>query len=1003
MNTLAAISSILLATAVKATFVFLLAWCAALLLKRLSAATRHLLLVFAVAAALLLPFSTFLPDWHVPGIPDLIPQSASQVNASAAVPQSAIPASEPVSVLPLPNIPSPEHAKPVAPSRANRNNSLRKADRPSVATTTISQNPAVSPAETVMQRRTKAVPWAILLALLWMLGTIMFLARLMTSRSRVRWLVRRALLIADSGWNAQVRAIAAAMGITRHVGLLVSADTGIPLTTGILYPVVVLPPDHGEWSPLRREAVLRHELAHIKRLDAFTHLLADFAAGLYWWNPLVWLIARSMRAYRERACDDTVLASGTKASDYAHELLDIVSSLHQPELRSALAMARRSQLEGRILAVLNPGLRRGSVSRATAGLVGGLTLAVVLPLAAMRPAQQATTPATPSQRSSQTKPSPAPTAPAAAAAAQPSTTSSKNDEETVGAPEPPEPPEPAEAAEAAEAPEAPSVPSAFATQSTPVAPAAPAAPAAPSAPSAPAAPAAPAAPSGPGAMDLGPCGRVQVHHMMINEDDGRRTWKASWSGDNCDLSLHAEGDIRFNADASAIESISSGGYFEVNERLNDTLKQIRVTPGASGLEYVYKINGKQQPFDAAARQWLAGLLLELERTTGFNADARVAQLMAKGGPNAVLDEINNLQSDYVRSIYFRKLLEQPNLPAPVILRIINQAAQQIQGDYELARVLMAVASKYELPDETSRTAFLKAAGKLKSDYEHSRVLIELLKRPNISPANVEMALNSAAAMKSDYEKSRVALALIGENSFSAKDVPNYLKLVSSIHSDYEKSRDLIAVLQRYQLPPAAANQIMEAAANMGADYEKSRLLTSLSAKGKFDESQMTNYLKVVDSMKADYERSRSLIALMQNNTLSPASVNRVMENVSHMSADYEKSRVLLTLMEGNKFSEADMTNFLNVVDSMKADYERSRCLTSLLSRNKLSDVSLGRVIDAVPRIGNDYEKARVLTGVAQAYHLEGPLRDRYIKAADSIHSDYDRDRVLAAVVHRASL
>jgi uncharacterized protein YeeX (DUF496 family) len=198
----------------------------------------------------------------------------------------------------------------------------------------------------------------------------------------------------------------------------------------------------------------------------------------------------------------------------------------------------------------------------------------------------------------------------------------------------------------------------------------------------------------------------------------------------------------------------------------------------------------------------------------------VAQLLAKGGPNAVLDEINNLQSDYVRSIYFRKLLEQPSLPSPVILRIINQSAQQIHGDYELARVLMTVAGKYDLPDEASRTAFLNASGKLKSDYEHSRVLIELLKRPNISPANVEMALNSAATMKSDYEKSRVALALIGETSFSAKDVPNYLKLVSSIHSDYEKSRDLIAVLQRYQLPPAAANQIINAAANMTSDYEK---------------------------------------------------------------------------------------------------------------------------------------------------------------------------------------
>ncbi len=88
-----------------------------------------------------------------------------------------------------------------------------------------------------------------------------------------------------------------------------------------------------------------------------------------------------------------------------------------------------------------------------------------------------------------------------------------------------------------------------------------------------------------------------MHNSYINDDGNRRVWKASWSGDNCDVSLHAEGDIRFNAEATAIEGISSGGYFEINERMQDTLRQVRVTPGASGLEYVYKINGKQQTFD----------------------------------------------------------------------------------------------------------------------------------------------------------------------------------------------------------------------------------------------------------------------------------------------------------------------------------------------------------------------------------------------------------------------
>ena len=190
-----------------------------------------------------------------------------------------------------------------------------------------------------------------------------------------------------------------------------------------MFPRIVLSLDYPEWSPTRRSAILNHELAHIKRLDAFTQALANVAASLYWFHPLVWLMVRAMRAERERACDDHVLAAGTKASDYAHELLDIVSGLREPELAAALAMARKSQLEGRVLAVLNPALPRGSVSRSGALALAALTLCIVLPLSAMRPASQSSTPAA---KSGKAKPSPAST-PATAPRAQDSATPATSD------------------------------------------------------------------------------------------------------------------------------------------------------------------------------------------------------------------------------------------------------------------------------------------------------------------------------------------------------------------------------------------------------------------------------------------------------------------------------------------------------------------------------------------------------------------------------------------------
>ena len=1031
MPTAIPISAMILDTILKATVLLALASGAAFLLKKRSAATRHMVRTFTMAALLLLPFSVMLlPEFPVKGLPGFAGSTTvAKYVTSSAPSQSTSPAAAALST-----------TMPSSFERVRRAVKQQKAhsSKSSGTSTSIQSNQAngfslvisssaqqsAAPTTVVLRESTASfatqshpvpVPgaWktylpAFLLAI-WIAGAVYFLVRWRWNALRLSGLVRRASVLTDSGWNAQMRSLSSGLGIERHVALLVSNEIEVPITTGTMFPKVILSPDYAEWSAQRRSAILNHELAHVRRLDAFTQGLALVASAFYWFHPLVWLMVRAMRAERERACDDQVLASGTKASDYAHELLDIVSELRGPELAAALAMARRSQLEGRVLAVLNPSLPRGPVSwKATLG-VAVLTLSIMLPLAALRPAPQTATPAP--QTNNKAKPSPSVT-PQANTSASPSASPKPDDDEGMEAPEAPEPPEPAEAAEIPEPPAPPErgvsggivggvvggVPG------VPAIPGVPAVPAVPAVPGIPAIPAVPAVPAVPGG-DLSVCGtNAHMHSMNIESHDGYKRWTATWSGDNCSVDLRAEGEIKFNAEATEIQSIASGGSFEVNLRQGSTLKQVRVTPSGSSLQYVYKLNGTEQPFTGDAKTWFSQFLLALERSTGFSAVTRVPALLAKGGPNAVLDEINNLQGDYVRGVYFRRLLEQPGLPAPVVLRVIKQSSDQINSDYELARVLMTVSKQYDLPDEASRTAFLNASGKLKSDYEHSRVLIELLKRPNISKENVNMALKSAENIKSDYEKSRILLSLMDQKSFEQSQLDFYLKLVESIHSDYEKSRDLLAPMQKYTLAADQINRIMAATATIGSDYEKSRLLVSLAAKGKFDEAQMTNYLKVVDSMKSDYERSRSLLELMKNNNLSPASVNRALENISRAGSDYEKSRVITTLVQANKFDESQMTSYLNVVDSMRdSDYERSRSLLTLMDHNKLSDPSVAKVLAAVGRMKADYEKSRVLLAVANRYSLTGDLRDSYIKAADSISGEYERNRALAAVVKRATL
>ena len=100
--------------------------------------------------------------------------------------------------------------------------------------------------------------------------------------------------------------------------------------------------------------MLLHELAHVRRRDCLTQLAASTTCALYWMNPLAWYAAKALRRERERACDDAVLAAGTAGPTYAEHLLDVARAARHvttPTWSGGVAMAHRSELEGRLMAI----------------------------------------------------------------------------------------------------------------------------------------------------------------------------------------------------------------------------------------------------------------------------------------------------------------------------------------------------------------------------------------------------------------------------------------------------------------------------------------------------------------------------------------------------------------------------------------------------------------------------------------------------------------------------
>ena len=358
--------------AVKGFLVLLAALAATTLMRRASAASRHLVWLAALTGVLMLPVAAaVVPAWRaLPPPSELIPPAAvftgtrlPAASAAGVAADAAAPAPGPVSVI--------------------KSNGVLAAPRdPSTA-------PAPRAAQPV-ETGDAGWAWRQVALFVWLAGAAILLVRLVGGLLAVWRMERRASQLDDERWTMLTDRLSRRMGLGRIVRLLRGPTSAVPMTWGAFRPVILLPAEADAWDEDRRAAVLAHELAHVRRWDALTQWIAHLAVALFWFNPLVWVAARRVREEREHACDDAVLAVGTRATDYADHLLTIVRALGSaPGPAAALAMARRTHFEGRLRAILDSATPRGTVSRTLAVATSVFALTFIVPLAALRASEGA--------------------------------------------------------------------------------------------------------------------------------------------------------------------------------------------------------------------------------------------------------------------------------------------------------------------------------------------------------------------------------------------------------------------------------------------------------------------------------------------------------------------------------------------------------------------------------------------------------------------------------------
>ncbi len=165
------------------------------------------------------------------------------------------------------------------------------------------------------------------IAVLYIAGLLVQFGMLLFGLFRINIIRKKSLQNVDLSWNPQLNILASKLDLKKKVKLTICYDTLVPCTIGFIKPIIVLPVAIiNHLSPAEVEAILLHEMAHIRRNDYLFNIIQRIMEMVLFFNPVIWFLGKEIRREREFCCDDLVLQNTNNPLIYAQALLQIAEN-----------------------------------------------------------------------------------------------------------------------------------------------------------------------------------------------------------------------------------------------------------------------------------------------------------------------------------------------------------------------------------------------------------------------------------------------------------------------------------------------------------------------------------------------------------------------------------------------------------------------------------------------------------------------------------------------------
>ena len=774
--------------------------------------------------------------------------------------------------------------------------------------------------------------WLPLLVMAWLTGVIVLSLRLMSGWLWVQRLKSHGTSPASDDWPHIAQRLCRRLHIARHVRLLESTIVDVPTVIGWMKPVILMPASVlAGLNPHQLEAILAHELAHIRRHDYLVNLLQTVVETLLFYHPAVWWLSRRIRAERENCCDDLAVSLCGDPYTYARALADL-EGLRSPR-RPLVMAANGASLVQRVRRLLGAPNHEG---RAPGWLAGGASVLVLLGLAAgtatdafQNASTSAVAPVVAAPPAAVTPAEPAVAAQASTPARQRRAKPDEHADLTRPLVEADRERKPALAEQELLLPREHMVGAIAADGLFPSTPSA--LPALADAHRALVALNVAWVASTPAVART----TLVTGSVVVAAAQSHGTY--SWSNNGEKLEVRYDGEVEFSDDDTDVKSLSPGGLLRIRDGGMMTsltgghTAEFRVD-GSGTITRRYWVGSSERPFDPEGRKWIASVLPRFIRQSGIGAPARVARILKQKGPAGVLAEISLIEGSWSKRRYFSELLKATTLDPSTTRQLLVQAGRELDSDFELATFLIENADKL-LVDDATRQAYFEASRSIDSDFEMHRVFTAALKRGPVAPSQLLSMLNASKDIGSDFELasllSDVAKLQLLDNTTRAA----FFSALDTVQSDFEHHRVLATLSGRGDLAPETAAAMLASSAAVDSDFEAASFLLEVVKRQSIEGTLRAPFFRAVDSISSSFERGRVLQTVAKRPDASPDTILAVLRAAAPMGSSFEIAQVLLAVTSNHAVEGPARDAYVAIAEKL-GDFEQGRTLSALVKSER---------------------------------------------------------------------